>query len=225
MLNLETRTKTLEGFQFKAKKDIIDLQESLSFTEDKYKSNLANVDKKQESISLQFVTIEEENRELSAKIKDLETKKLYLEAYSRRENIKFENINEFEEGSDKEDTEQALCLFMETELGFMDASSVEIQRVHRLGKNKENEPRPILARFLRYKDCEKILSLGRRLKDSNYKMYQDLPYEIVQRRKRLMATFKKARENKIPAAFSKAQPDKLFVRGKLWPEGKDLELS
>ena len=108
----------------------------ISFTEEKYKSNLVNVDKKQESISLHIVTIEEENRELSAKI--LETKKLYLEAYSRRENIKFENINEFEEGSDKEDTGEVLCLFMETELGFMHASTVE--RVHRLGKKKENEP-------------------------------------------------------------------------------------
>ena len=118
--------------------------------------------------------------------------------------------------------EHLLRLFLETELGFMDASSVEIQRVHRLGKKKENEPRPILARFWRYKDCEKILSLGSRLKDSNYKMYQDLPYEIVQRRKQLMATFKKAKTNKIPAAFSKAQPDKLFVRGKLWPKRKFL---
>ena len=64
---------------------------------------------------------------------------MYLEAYSRRENIKFENIDEFEEGSDKENTEQVLRLFMETELGFMDANSVEIQRVHRLGKKKETE--------------------------------------------------------------------------------------
>ena len=106
----------------------------------------------------------------------------------------------------------------------MDANSVEIQQVHRLGKKMENGPRPILARFLRYKDCEKILSMGRRLKDGNYKMYQDLPYEIVQRRKRLMATFKKAKTNEIPVVFSKAQPDKLFVRGKPWPEGKILEI-
>lgn len=224
LLDLETRTKTLEGFQHKAGKDINDLQESLSFTEEKYKTNLANVDKKQDNNSLKIATIEEENRELTAKMKDLETKNLYLEAYSRRKNIKFENIIEFEEGSDKENNEHVLRLFIETELGFIDASSVEIQRVHRLGKRKENESRPILARFLRYKDCEKILSLGRRLKDSNYKMYQDLPYEIVQRRKRLMATFKKAKANKIPAAFSKAQPDKLFVRGKLWPEGKIPEI-
>ena len=94
------------------------------------------MDKKQENISLKIATIEEENRELTAKIKDLETKKLYLEAYCRRENIKFENINELEEGSDKENTEHVLRLFMETELGFMEASSVEIQRVHRLGKRR-----------------------------------------------------------------------------------------
>ena len=106
LLDLETRTKTLEGFQHKASKDINDLQESLSFTVGKYKTNLANVDEKQENISLKIVTIEEANRELTARIKDLETKHLYLEAYSRRENIKFENINEFEEGSDKENTEQ-----------------------------------------------------------------------------------------------------------------------
>ena len=61
---------------------------------------------------------------------------MYLEAYSRRENIKFENINEFEEGSDKENTEQVLRLFMETELGFMDANSVEIQRVTGWGKRR-----------------------------------------------------------------------------------------
>ena len=84
-MDLETRTKTLEGFQQRASKDINDLQESLSFTEDKYKTNLANVDKKQENISIKIAAIDEEDRELSAKIKGLETKNLYLEAYSRRE--------------------------------------------------------------------------------------------------------------------------------------------
>ena len=55
-------------------------------------------------------------------------------------------------------------------------------------------------------------------------MYQDLPFEIVERRRAQMETFKKARRNNIPAAFSKAQPDKLFIRGKLWPFGMPLEL-
>ena len=124
----------------------------------------------------------------------------------------------------KKRTEMALRTFLETELVFGDAANVEIQRVHRLGKKRGESPRPILARFLRYKDCEKLLSLGHRLRGTNYKMYQDLPFEIVERRRAQMETFKKARRNNIPAAFSKAQPDKLFIRGKLWPFGMPLEL-
>ena len=158
----------------------------------------------------------------TSNFKLIEDKNLYLEAYSRRENIKFENIPE--EETNKEDTEMALRNFLETELGFGDAANVEIQRVHRLGKKRGESPRPILARFLRYKDCEKLLSLGHRLRGTNYKMYQDLPFEIVERRRAQMETFKKARRNNIPAAFSKAQLDKLFIRGKLWPFGMPLEL-
>ena len=158
----------------------------------------------------------------TSNFKLIEDKNLYLEAYSRRENIKFENIPE--EETNKEDTEMALRNFLETELGFGDAANVKIQRVHRLGKKRGESPRPILARFLRYKDCEKFLSLGHRLRGTNYKMYQDLPFEIVEHRRAQMETFKKARRNNIPAAFSKAQPDKLFIRGKLWPFGMPLEL-
>ena len=39
-----------------------------------------------------------------------------------------------------------------------------------------------------------------------------------------MDTFRKARENRIPATFSKAQPDKLYIRGKLWPVGKTPDI-
>ena len=55
-------------------------------------------------------------------------------------------------------------------------------------------------------------------------MYQDLPHEIVARRRKQMNTFKEARRNNIPASFSEAQPDKLFIKGKFWPAGKPLEI-
>ena len=102
--------------------------------------------------------------ELRANVKLIEDKNLYLEAYSRRENIP-------EEETIKEDTETVLRTFLETELGFGDAANVEIQRVHRLGKKRGENPRPILARFLRYKDCGKLFSMGHRLWGTNYKMY------------------------------------------------------
>ena len=48
------------------------------------------------------------------------------------------------------------------------------------------------------------------------------PPELIRRRNLQMETFKKAKQNNIPASFSRAQPDKLYVRGKLWPVGQPL---
>ena len=211
---LEGRIQTLEDAYKTTKQDVEGLKESLNANnEDKQKTSerLGKFEEKTNS----------ENNKLSALVKEIENKNLYLEACSRRENVKLENIPEEDP---KEGTEMVLRSFLERELGFSDAANIEIQRVHRLGKKKEEKPRPILAKFLRYKDCEKLYSLGHRLRGTDFKMYQDLPFEIVERRRTQMETFKKAKRSNIPVAFSKAQPDKLYIRGKLWPVGKPLEL-
>jgi len=66
------------------------------------------------------------------------------------------------------------------------------------------------------------MALGRNLKGSKYQMFVDLPNELVQRRRVQMNAFRTAKANRIPAAFSKAEPDKLYIRGQLWPIGKEL---
>ena len=159
-------------------------------------------------------------RKLDDRVNDLISKDLYLEAYSRRENIKFFSIPEEQD----EDTEEKLRGFLETELGYGNARSVEIQRVHCLSRRRnDSSPRPIIARFLRYKDVEDIFALGRCLEGSDYQMFQDLPHEIIKHRNDQMPTFKKARRNGMKAAFSKSQPDKLYINGKFWPYRKMLE--
>ena len=218
---LEGRIQTLEDAYKTTKQDVEGPKESLNANnEDKQKTS-ERLGKFEEKTNSGLAALEKENNKLSALVKEIENKNLYLEAYSRRENVKFENIPEEDP---KEDTEMVLRSFLERELGFSDAANIEIQRVHRLGKKKEEKPRPILARLLRYKDCEKPYSLGHRLRGTDFKMYQDLPFEIVERRRTQMETFKKAKRSNIPVAFSKAQPDKLYIRGKLWPVGKPLEL-
>ena len=103
--------------------------------------------------------LREQNKECKERAEESETKTLYLEAYSRRENLKFMNITEdTSQENGREDTEEVLRSFMERELGYMNARNVEIQRVHRIGKITSNKTRPILARFLRYKDCQEIFS-------------------------------------------------------------------
>ena len=42
-------------------------------------------------------------------------------------------------------------------------------------------------------DCDKILSLGFRLRDTDFQMYRDLPREIVTRRKAQMAILKESK--------------------------------
>jgi len=211
---LEIRMAKMEEFKITASKDIQELKDGLSYVGDQVQ------EAKLDEVSKNLTQIDELKKESSSKLEELTTQNLYLEAYSRRENIKFFNIEE----TPRENVEEVLRDFLEEELGHQDAREIEIQRVHRVGKTKGDKPRPILARFLRYKDCESILSMGRRLRDTDYQMFTDLPYEIIRRRRLQMDNLRTAKLNNIPAYFSKSQPDKLYIRGKVWPVGRELEV-
>ena len=94
-------------------------------------------------------------------LNELTAKKSRRGLFKKREHSGLVNI---EDGSsdEPEDVEETLRDFLERDLGFHDARSVEIQRVHRSGKSKNGKPRPLRARFLRNKDVQKIFSLGHR---------------------------------------------------------------
>lgn len=218
--NLEMRTANLENFQQSATQDMEQLKESLTQNEQKCAEKHKSCETKIKKIKDQLGELNQKEQEINKKLEELKTKDLYLEAYSRRENIKFNRIPE----THGEDTEEALRAFLQNELGYVDANTVEIQRVHRLGKEKNDAPRPILARFLRSKDAEKILSLGVRLKDTNFQMFRDLPQEIVDRRKAQMKNLRHAKSLGIAASFSRSKPDLLFIKGKLWPLGQAFHI-
>ena len=196
LAKLETRTTEMEAFKEEAKKDISELTDGASFAEKQLREKSQELAKAQAEIA----ELTRKVQKYEEAVKETESKSLYLEAYSRRENIKFMNI---EEGppDQPEDTEEILRGFLERELGYVDAQNVEFQRVHRTGKTKDGNPRPMLARFLRYKDVQNIFSLGYRLKGSKFQMLRDLPTEIVKRRRVQMETFKTAKRRGIPAAF------------------------
>lgn len=224
LANLEARTTKLEDFEAVAKKDIEDLKNSCSFNGDQCKKSKDALKKQLDGQNERIASLQAKEKELSDKISELTSKGLYLEAYSRRENIKFFNIPEPPEGD--EDTEETLRAFMETELGFRNARTAEIQRVHRLNRRKNaTGPRAIIARFLRYKDVDEIFALGRRLEGSGFQMFHDLPLDIIKRRKDQMAVYKKARRDGMRASFSRSQPDKLYINGKLWSNGQSLDVA
>ena len=166
--NLEKRTQRLEVFQTTAKKDIDDLKEGINFTGQQLQDKTEAVEIAHRLYETQLAELTSRCQKNEDLLDEIHTKNLYLEAYSRRENIKFTNIEESTEigGRSGEDTEEVL-----RDPGYWDARNVEIQRVHRIGKSKDGNPCPILARFLRYKNCQQILLLGHRLKGTNFQMF------------------------------------------------------
>ena len=91
--------------------------------------------------------------------------------------------------------------FLKTSL---DAKNVEFQRVHRLGKPKNDSGdggRTIIARFLRFSDKERVFKQGRKLTGTVYRMFEDIPNELHQKRKAQMERLKEARKEGRRANF------------------------
>lgn len=112
---------------------------------------------------------------------------------------------------------------MEDELNITDARKrIEFQRVHRLGRPKSSgDPRPIIARFLRYQDREEVMQKARaKLKGKDYAVFEDIPKELYELRKKQQNKLKRARQDGHKAFFSKKFPDKLFINGKFVPLGE-----
>lgn len=150
---------------------------------------------------------------MQSQLDQLKDEKLYMEVYQRRENSRFFGIKEA--ASEQEDTKEVLVEFLKTELGIEAADDIEFQRIHRIGKRDSfnGKPRQIIARFLRYPDREMIMSNARKLKGKSFGISADFPKEIMERRKRKMQQYKKAKADGKRVFFSKAEPDKLFIGG------------
>ena len=107
---------------------------------------------------------------------DLRKKILYLETYSRRENLKLAGIPEV--SSDQEDTKTVLTNFISRQLGIENPEEIEFQRVHQIGK-KGDRPRMVIALFLRFADRERIMRNAYKLKNKDFTMYDDIPKELI----------------------------------------------
>ena len=201
---IETNVVAVKGKQKSLDEDCFHMKESAKFSEEK------------------IAELQESANKRKADINECRKQILYLEAYSRRENLKCEGIPESFETSARqsapaEDMRKVLVNFIEDVLGIEDARGIEFQCVHRMGKPRSgsgNGSRTIIARFLRYSDRERVFKCGRKLKDTNFKMFENIPKELHELRKMQMDKLKKARKDSKCAYFSKSKPDKLFIDGK-----------
>ena len=106
---LETRTAKLESFQETAASDIERLKVGQDLIEKNQEKAQKAAAKELEALDKKLAELGEKEKLIDSKIEELNTKDLCLEAYSRWENMKFNNIGESSpSGSREEDTEEVL---------------------------------------------------------------------------------------------------------------------
>ena len=151
---------------------------------------------------------EESHRRLEGNFSSLQKEMLYLSCYSRRENLVFFGLEEKRD----EDVQERIYAFMEHNLGIPNADTIEFQQIHRLGRPRSSS-RPIIARFLRYPEREKVRKAAFKLKGTHFRIMEDFPREIIERRRKLLPLLQQAKAENKRATFSKAFPDRLIIEG------------
>ena len=151
-----------------------------------------------------------------------------LKARSMQENLLFFGLCDIRIGS--ENTENKLRQFLKNELDLEPpddvVDSVVFNRVHRFGRRHGDgvrNPRPIVAKFEKFRDREKIRLAGIELnkKKSGFSVREQFPpetWEMEETRKRLypvMRRYKQDTNNKVCLVR-----DKLYVNGFLYREDK-----
>ena len=215
---LENDVKTLKVKTKRLDESFKELDESVNFNE--------------ENIS----DLKRDTKAINFEVKELEKQMLYMETYSRRENIKFIGIDEDFVTSQRdaasnshqqqgENTKEIVYNFMEKELKIKNSrDKIEFQRIHRLGKPNSSKSRPIIARFLRFSDKELVMDHARKnLHGKKFSVFDDIPKPLYEERKKQFKKLKEAREKGHTAYFSKAHPDKLFINGKYFAPDKPLD--
>ena len=135
-----------------------------------------------------------------------------LQSLHMRDNLIFYYIHDESEESGDACAEKLVCLF-EQNLRIENAREIRLDRVHRLGRYGATKHRPIIAKFCYYQDREKIRKSARNLDGSQYSISQQFPKEILARRKELIPTLKRLKEEGKRAYIS---VDKLYVDGRLY---------
>ena len=94
LVKLEERTTKHEALERTAREDIDNLKANHAIIEKKQDDTKDALNKKIKGLDGKIAELADKQRKISQTLDNLNTKDLYLEAYSRRENIKFNRIKE-----------------------------------------------------------------------------------------------------------------------------------
>ena len=213
---MESRLSVLETTCTESKLKITELENSRSFDShilDEVKNKQSHFDDqlKQERAKVESLTDECE------KLRSVREDILDLQARSMRDNLLFMGFPECEtvESRKNENCTKIIFDFCHDVLKIPDAhESIKIERAHRLGKFNRNKSRPIVVKFNHFPDKMSVKSRAyEHLKGSDYRVVEQLPKGIQDRRRILGESMKKARDAGKTASLSY---DKLYIDGKVY---------
>ena len=168
-----------------------------------------------DDLSKKVAQIEREHSSLRSNQIKSDSTLIDLQCRSMRDNLVFTGIGEvtLKEDEEYEDVQKSLNTFLEYEMGIYE--QIQFHRVHRIGaydKDTANEsPRPIIAKFEKFKDREYVGSTARdTLKGKPFGIREQFPKVIEQKRKALYPIAKEARKN--PDNKVRLVRDRLFVK-------------
>ena len=167
------------------KSTINDLETSLNSTQQDVKDLEENAKKMTEDHTETSEALKSKIAELESQLKEAVEHNTRLEQYTRRENLRFNMITESEE----EDCKTLVLDIIHKELAI-DVPGIRFHAVHRVGKQTEGRPRPIIARFVCREDRDLVWSRRGKLKHStvfeNAYITEDYARAIQEERKVLI---------------------------------------
>ena len=140
------------------------------------------------------------NTTMEEKINKINNKLDYMEDYSRRNNLRFEGMEE-KPNETWEETQHKVQQLLQNQ---MEVGSVQLERAHRIGSSHQvvTRPRTVIARFTRFEDRQRTLRNSSKLKNTNIYVNEDLCEASLQTRKAQLPELRKARAEGKVAYFS-----------------------
>ena len=140
------------------------------------------------------------------------------QARSMRDNVKFCNIPE--KRGNQENCQDTIKAFMKDEMKITagDMEKIKFERIHRVGRRFQNHNRPMIGKV----NPEGKAIIFKHTKNlnraKNYRVQDQLPRELEERKKRLVQNYKEAKQEHKEVKW---QADKLVINGKVKAIEKD----
>lgn len=175
----------------------MELKTSLQFTQnevDNLKKDTRKLAETNAKLSVDTSNNEKDMKTVCDCIKMLDRKAEYQENQSRRNNLVIDGIEESERES-WEVTEEKVRSLIENKLK-LDGRIMPIERAHRMGRpdTSGGRQRPIVVKFLNYRDRCAILENAKKLKNTKIYINEDFSAQVREKRKELLPLMRAARE-------------------------------